>query len=414
MKRPLSLIVALTAIILASLACNLPGAQPASPTLDLGYVVAQTQTAIAVAQLLSPTAQQTTPVAAATTPASPPTTTQPTATVQQPTSTQQPNCTDLAKFVNETIPDNTAYGPGAQFIKTWTLQNVGTCTWTPDYALVFVRGEQMGGTSPSPIGQSVAPNGTIQIYLPQTAPAASGEHQGWWALRNLRGQNFALGADGSKPFWVKIITQPGLLPTAGLPTPGEGGFGPPTWVYTFDDKRTPFDMGADSDISFDLKNGDLVLTAFKPAGDLWRVANLGNVRDFAMEAPFHTISACGDKDGYGLIVRAPSQANNIIDSGYVFAFSCSGKYRIYRMDNGVFNAIVHWTANSAIQPGANQDNLMTIQARGDIFQLYANNALIYQFSDSTYSTGLFGLVIGSGGTPDFQVALRQLTYWDLH
>jgi hypothetical protein len=406
-----ALLAASAALILAMLACNRP--QPgAAPDLDL--IVAQTQTAIAVAQLIAPTtavpatqpasASQTapsTPGSSATTPAA-------TAGATSPAVTQPSNCTDLAKFVNETIPDNTEFAPGAQFMKTWTFQNVGTCTWTPEYKLVFKEGEQMGGTSPAPIGQSVAPNGTVQIYLPQTAPAQTGEHQGFWMLQNLRSQNFALGSDGSKAFWVKIKVVPGAPTTSG------SNLGPPTRVLTFDDKKgTPFYLGEDSDISFKVDNGELVMTAFEPAGDLWRVAELGQFNNIVVETNFRTGPNCAGKDSYGMIVRAPSQADNVIDSAYVFGFNCDGQFRVYRMDNGSYSGIQNWSMHPSLRPGPNQKNVMTVSAQGDRLQLFANGTLVYEFTDSAYSRGLIGLMIGSGGTPNFQVAVEQLAYWEL-
>ena len=112
-----------------------------------------------------------------------------------------------------------------------------------------------------------------------------------------------------------------------------------------------------------------------------------------------------------MIVRAPNQPDSIIDSGYVFSFSCEGKYRIYRMDNGGFNGIVNWSANSAIKPGPNQENDMLISANGSQLQLYANNNLIYEFSDDAYSGGIYGLMIRSDTTANFKVFVNQIAYW---
>jgi hypothetical protein len=405
-KRRAAILAALSVLLLAALACNQP--QPiATPDIDL--MVAQTQTAIAVEALLVPT--HTVPAAPSATPpvqatGSPVGSTP--ATASPAAATQDPSCTDLAKFVNETIPDNTEFAPGAQFMKIWTFQNVGTCTWTADYKLVFESGAQMGGTSPAPIGQSVPPNGSIQIYLPQTAPAEPGEHQGYWKLQNLANRNFGLGSDGSKAFWVKIKVVAGAPSTSGL------NLGPPTQVFTFDSKTgTPFFLGESSDISFAIEDGELILTAFEPAGDQWRVAELGQFNNLVVESNFRTGSKCTGRDSYGMIVRAPSQADNVIDSTYVFAFNCDGQYRVYRMDNGNYTGIVNWTVHPSLLPGPNQKNVMTVIANGEKLQLYANATLVYEFSDSTYPRGLIGLLIGSGGTQNFQVAVEQLSLWEL-
>ncbi|PIU90073.1 MAG: hypothetical protein COS63_04110, partial [Anaerolineae bacterium CG06_land_8_20_14_3_00_57_67] len=48
---------------------------------------------------------------------------------------------DWAQFVADiTVPDGASFAPGAAFTKTWRLKNIGTCTWTTSYALVFVSG----------------------------------------------------------------------------------------------------------------------------------------------------------------------------------------------------------------------------------------------------------------------------------
>ncbi|MGZ9225050.1 MAG: NBR1-Ig-like domain-containing protein, partial [Anaerolineales bacterium] len=54
---------------------------------------------------------------------------------------------DWAMFIKDvTIPDGTQLSPGETFTNTWRLQNRGTCTWTPDYDVVFYNGAQMSGT----------------------------------------------------------------------------------------------------------------------------------------------------------------------------------------------------------------------------------------------------------------------------
>ena len=65
--------------------------------------------------------------------------------------------TDRAQFVADvTVPDGTRYDPGATFTKTWRLKNIGTCTWTTSYTLVFDSGDAdgchgFGGNFPSSV-----------------------------------------------------------------------------------------------------------------------------------------------------------------------------------------------------------------------------------------------------------------------
>jgi hypothetical protein len=143
------------------------------------------------------------------------------------------------------------------------------------------------------------------------------------------------------------------------------------------------------------------------------VAEAGQFTNLALEAKFRTGSKCAGRDTYGMIVRAPSQPDNIINTAYVFGFNCDGQYRVYRMDDGRYNGLQNWTSHPSLLPGPNQRNTMTIVANGDKLQLYANSTLVYEFIDPTYPRGLFGLMIGSGGTEDFQVAVEQLSLWEL-
>jgi hypothetical protein len=408
MKRFPAIYLAISALLIVTLSCNL---QSGTPTQDLAAIVAQTQTAIAIEQLLTATnAALQTSISKTNTPiptTSPPSSIKPSNTATIPTLTLETNCANKAKFEDESIPDNTVFPPGEEFVKTWTLRNVGTCTWTPDYELVYVKGEQMDGTSPVPIGETVPPNDTIRLFLPQTAPQAPGLHEGYWKLISPAGEEFGLGKDADVAFWVKILVEPGA--SSGT-TGGVQGLGAPDYIDSFDGPSSSFDLGADSKISFALQDGNLVMTGIVPDGDLWRVSS-AYLDDFYIEAGFKTGPVCSGRDSYGLLVRAPDQPDSIIDSGYVFSFSCEGRYRIYRMDNGAFTGIVNWSTNSLIKPGPNQDNDMLIKAKGGQMQLFANSSLIYEFSDYTYSGGLYGLMIRSDITANFKVFVNQLAYW---
>jgi len=425
-KTPAStLAVILLAAILLS-ACNLPG-QPAESNLDI--IVEQTKTAMAVSLFLTATAQPAAtdipptmeaPTAEATT--APPAETQPSPTasvaaqIVTPPATSLPGCVNLAKLETETVPDLSIFGPNQEFIKTWTLRNVGTCVWNPDYSLIFVRGERMSGTSPVPIGQTVPPGNTLQIFLPQTTPANPGVFQGEWMLRSTDGIEFGLGSDANTAFWIKIQVALGANPTAN-PTVSPPSvsrpqdLGDPSWTVGFGSDRSPFFLGTDSGLNYNLADGKLVITALKPTGDQWRVAQASFLDNFYLQTIFMPGNVCNGKDGYGMIVRAPSKPDGNINSGYVFSFSCDGKYRVYRMDNGNFDNIQNWTTHSAIRSGANQTNVMGISAVGREFQFYANNTLLFSFIDGTYAGGLYGLAIRAESAANFSVSVDEIAGW---
>jgi len=112
---------------------------------------------------------------------------------------------DAAQFIADvTIPDGTVVSPGATFVKTWRLKNVGSCTWTTAYAIVFTGGDQLGAPAVVNMPSSVAPNGSVDITVNMTAPTAPGHYRGNWKLRNATGSLFGVGA-GNYLFWVDIF-----------------------------------------------------------------------------------------------------------------------------------------------------------------------------------------------------------------
>lgn len=409
--RPLLMVAIL--LIGMSLACNAPAR---NATADLSAIVAQTQTALALEQTLTaistlvpttatptslppsaPTASAEAPIPATTESTPPPS---PSATA--PAATNPPNCTNQAYFEGETIPDDSVFQPNTTFEKTWTLRNIGTCTWTPDYSLVFVSGHQLGAANSLPIGVTVPPNGIFVARVTMMAPPAAGSYQGFWKLRTPAGQEFGLGKNADVAFWVKITV-------SGEETTFRQG--EPDWIDHFDGPKASFYLGDDNDIGYALKDGRLVMTAFRPAGDQWRVAQAGSLADFYLEAQFQTGDACSGRDGYGLIFRAPDQPNNIINSGYVAVISCEGRFRLYRMDLGTFVGLQNFTAHSAIKAGPKQSNTLGILAVQDRIQIFINGVQVLEIRDATYSQGLFGLVIRSENTPNLAVFVEQIAYW---
>jgi hypothetical protein len=112
---------------------------------------------------------------------------------------------DRANFVKDvTIPDNTRLTPGTSFVKTWRLENAGTCTWTPDYSLVFVSGDAMDAPASVPLNATVAPGSAVDVSVTFKAPDSDGSYRSDWKLRNASDLVFGSGSDGSKSFWVQI------------------------------------------------------------------------------------------------------------------------------------------------------------------------------------------------------------------
>ncbi len=103
-----------------------------------------------------------------------------------PTSTpvEDPYCYLEMEAFDVTIEDGSQIVINEPFQKTWKLVNTGTCFWTPDFQLVFISEEIMGGQSPVPLGTTVYPNKEIEISVDLVAPAEAGPHIGYWQLQS--------------------------------------------------------------------------------------------------------------------------------------------------------------------------------------------------------------------------------------
>ena len=122
--------------------------------------------------------------------------------------TPVPLACDWVQFVSDvSVPDNTRLTAGQSFTKTWRLRNIGACTWTPQYALVFVNGDRMQAPAVIPLNRNVRPGETVDLSVNLVAPAAPGDYRGNWMLSNQFGYEFGIGSDARKAFWVDIIVQ---------------------------------------------------------------------------------------------------------------------------------------------------------------------------------------------------------------
>ena len=108
---------------------------------------------------------------------------------------------DKGAFVADvTVPDGTSYPPGATFVKTWRLQNVGTCTWTTAYQVVFASGNSLGAPTSFDMPTFVDPGSTVDISVQMQAPAAAGSFEGFWELLDPNGNTFGVGVSGTVAF----------------------------------------------------------------------------------------------------------------------------------------------------------------------------------------------------------------------
>jgi hypothetical protein len=129
----------------------------------------------------------------------------PTPTLIPPTPTPVPvPCNAISFQADLTIQDGTVFAPNADFIKTWRVKNIGSCSWNTDYDLVFVEGDQMDAAKAITLPENIRPGERLDISVTLTSPSKRGEYRGYWMLRSGDGEWFGYGKAANKPFWVDI------------------------------------------------------------------------------------------------------------------------------------------------------------------------------------------------------------------
>lgn len=118
--------------------------------------------------------------------------------------TATPTLCDALTFdpatVDVNVPDNTPMQLGQQFVKTWRVQNNGSCSWGAGYKLVFSYGSQMSGV-PQPFTGVVGPGQEVEVSVNFKAPTQAGTYFSAWQLSNAGGKPFP------KVVYVKIVVK---------------------------------------------------------------------------------------------------------------------------------------------------------------------------------------------------------------
>ena len=128
-----------------------------------------------------------------------------TPTLQPPAPTTSSAPCDWLEFVSDvTVQDGKEFLPGAQFTKTWRLKNIGSCTWTREYDLVYIGGDQLSSVVNIPLGGNIPPGTMVDVSINMTAPEVAGTYTSYWQLRNASDVLFGGGEDRDRSFYVRI------------------------------------------------------------------------------------------------------------------------------------------------------------------------------------------------------------------
>jgi hypothetical protein len=201
-------------------------------------------------------------------------------------------------------------------------------------------------------------------------------------------------------------------PATNTPTPIAGdprtALGQPTWRDTFS-SATGWNLGADPYTEAEVEDGQFVLTGLTTA-DGWRLT-WPEIESAYLEATIRT-RTCQGSDEYGLIFRVPDKHDP--NEGYLFGFTCDGRYFLRTWDGENMNSLIGATSASALQAGSDKTNRIGVWAEDDEFSLYANGTLLAKIQDGAFpDKGGFGYFIGARQTVDFTIESDEIAYWNI-
>jgi len=130
---------------------------------------------------------------------------QPTAVVQQPAQQSGDMPCLRANLEYETIPDGTEMPLERKFVKLWRIKNIGSCTWTENFAIRFVDGDLMGAGATIKLTDVDIPTyGYAMIEVEFQTPDVIGTYRSNWMLVSDDARLFGLGPNSKDWFWVEI------------------------------------------------------------------------------------------------------------------------------------------------------------------------------------------------------------------
>ena len=213
------------------------------------------------------------------------------------------------------------------------------------------------------------------------------------------------------------IETPTVTPTSTEPPfDPSAAYGSPTLFDSMDTDRnwaSSSGLPDDDNIRLALGGGKLHVTGKQANWDTWWFTAKAP-SDFFIQMKVNS-GDCSGKQAYGLILRGPV-SNGADVHGYIFTFSCDGKYRLDRLDDTAPYTkveLIGWTESEFINAGANETNLIGIGMTGADISLYANGYFIADKDDDEYLVGRFGLFVNAGDPGNYTFEVDELSYWNL-
>jgi hypothetical protein len=230
--------------------------------------------------------------------------------------------------------------PGQKFTKTWTLKNVGQCTWKTTYQMFFVSGSQMSGPNSLVFAKDVAPGQTWDFSVDLVAPTAAGSYRGYWMFKNANGQPFGIGSQANQPWWVDIkVSGPTVTPGGPTSTPTATPTGPtPTKV---------------ANSAYDFTANACFATWSSGAGGIDCTAQTANAKGYVVQVSNAPLENGSNSNQPGLLTVPQNVQDGFIQAVYPpFKVQNGDRFKaLIGCQNGATNCYVGFTVSYQIGNG---------------------------------------------------------------
>ncbi|MHC1784297.1 MAG: hypothetical protein AB9891_16350 [Anaerolineaceae bacterium] len=153
----------------------------------------------------------------------------------------------------------------------------------------------------------------------------------------------------------------------------------------FKNNNNGWSLTKDDDGSVEIVDGVMLIKIAKENLRYWSVPEL-TASNVDMTIGTFIVEGTPSNTGFGAVCRYTDENNY-----YDFIISGDGYFLLGKSVNGTWEALVDWTATTAIQQGALVPNAIRVVCSGSSLELYANDQLLAKTTDESLTTGGFGL-----------------------
>lgn len=112
---------------------------------------------------------------------------------------------NAAQFVSDiSVQDESIFERKDEFVKTWRIKNVGSCTWDSGYTIRYASGTNLASAASYKLPKTVAPGETVDLSIKMTVPNSLGHFESRWMLQSGSGDSFGIGLSAKLPIFVII------------------------------------------------------------------------------------------------------------------------------------------------------------------------------------------------------------------